>query len=133
MSMTADITAALHQLAAQLVDRVPGVVGALISSADGFTLAANLPMDSNADPAALGAMSSAAIALSTRLAQSVGEQPATISHHRSVDGQVFVFAVEHVAVLTLLATPDASIEHIDLVGRQASDSLFHQFCTAASV
>lgn len=131
MSMTADITAALHQLTAQLVDRVPGVVGALVSSADGFTLAANLPASSTADPAALGAMSSAAIALSTRLAQSVGEQPATISHHRSADGQVFVFAVEHVAVLTLLAAPDASIERIDQVGRQASDSLFHQFCSAA--
>ncbi|MEJ7800272.1 MAG: roadblock/LC7 domain-containing protein, partial [Ilumatobacter sp.] len=90
--MSSEITHSMNQLIDHLVDQVPGVLGALVSSADGFTLVARLPADATLDAAALGAMSAAALALANRLVQSVGAGPATVSHHRSADAQTFVFA-----------------------------------------
>lgn len=123
----------MQQVIAHVVDHVPGVIGALVSSADGFTLAARLPDDFDGDTDALGAMAAAALALSTRLVQITGEAPATVSHHRSGDAQVFVIAIAHVAALTLLATADADADQLVMVGREAGAGLQRLFRGAATV
>lgn len=123
----------MQQVIAHVVDHVPGVLGALVSSADGFTLAACLPDDFDGDIASLGAMAAAALGLSTRLVQITGEAPATVSHHRSSDAQVFVIAIAHVAALTLVATADADAEQLVMVGREAGAGLQRLFRGAAAV
>lgn len=123
----------MHQVLDHLVKHVPGVVGALVSSADGFVLAANLPDESDIDPAGLGAMSSAALALSNRLLQTVGDAPAAIGHHRSADGQVLILPIAHLAVLTMLTTVGADAEQLTAVGREATGGLQRLFRGAATV
>lgn len=123
----------MNQLIDHLVDQVPGVLGAIVSSADGFTLASRLPDSATVDAAALGAMSAAALALSNRLVQTVGAGPATVSHHRSADAQTFVFAVAHLAVLTVLTDHDANAERIAMVGHEVSSGLQRLFRGTATV
>ncbi len=131
--VSSEVTRSMNQLIDHLVDQVPGVLGAIVSSADGFTLAARLPEGPTVDAAALGAMSAAAIALSDRLVQTVGAGPATVSHHRSADAQAFVFAVANLAVLTVLTDHDANTERISMVGREVSSGLQRLFHSAATV
>ena len=131
--MSSEITHSMNQLIDHLVDQVPGVLGALVSSADGFTLVARLPADATVDAAALGAMSAAALALANRLVQSVGAGPATVSHHRSADAQTFVFAVANLAVLTVLTDHEANAERIAMVGREVSSGLQRLFRSATTV
>lgn len=116
-----------------LVEQIPGVVGALVSSADGFVLAANLPAEWSTESAGMGAMTAAAIALSNRLVATVGESSATVCHHRSDHGQVLILPVAHLAVLTILAHPGADADQLTLVGREATMGLQRLFRGAASV
>ena len=133
MGVTTEITHSMGRVIDHLVDQIPGVVGALVSSTDGFVLASHLPAESSTDTAGMGAMTSAAIALSNRLVGTVGESPATVCHHRSDDGQVLILPIAHLAVLTILATPDADAAQLTLVGREASAGLQRLFRGAASV
>lgn len=113
----------MRQLIDHVVGVVPGVVGAVVSSADGFVLASRLPDDERVDTSAVAAMSAAALGLADRLVRLVGERPATVSHHRSDDGQVFVFTIVGVAVLTVLADARALPEQIRQVGRELTIGL----------
>ncbi|NNE12299.1 MAG: hypothetical protein HKN41_08665 [Ilumatobacter sp.] len=128
-----EIVGSMQQVIDYLVDEVPGITGALVSSADGFVLADRLPEGNLSDVDALGAMSASALALSSRLMKSVGEAPATVTHQRSTDGQVVVIPIAHIAVLTLLATSTADTEHVTLVGRETCSQLQRLFRGSADV
>lgn len=116
----------------RLVDRVvaelPGVSAAMVSSADGLVLASRVPRRLGLDPQTIAAMSAAALGLSNRLVQLTGPSPATFSHQRSDDGQVFVFGIAGVAVLTVLTDPSADPAEVQRLGHElavALDRLFH--------
>lgn len=131
--MSQAISTSIRQLIDHLVDEVPGVTGALVSSADGFVLASRLPSGEHIEPSAVAAMSAATIGLSTRLVRLTGEAPATVSHQRSTDGQVFVFSIAHIAVLTMLTTASADDVQITQVGREVVQGLQRLFRGAAAV
>lgn len=127
----------MHQVLDHLVEQVPGVTGALVSSSDGFTLAARLPVPDTAagdqiaglqiDAAGLGAMAAAALALSNQLVKTTGESAAAVSQHRSAHGNVLIFPIAHIAVLTVLAAAEANTEQLTLVGREATNGLQRLF------
>lgn len=117
----------MQRLIDHVVDHVPGVDGALVSSTDGFVLATRLPENDEIDPPAVAAMSAAVLGLADRLVQLTGESSATLSHHRSDDGQVFVFAISGVAVFTVLTDESADPEQIRLVGRELTIGLQRLF------
>jgi predicted regulator of Ras-like GTPase activity (Roadblock/LC7/MglB family) len=122
----------MHQVLDHLVGQVPGVFGALVSSADGFTLASAVPIESEIEPASLGAMAAAAFALSNRLVSTVGESTATVTVHRSDDGQVLMLPISNLAVLTILAIAEADSEQLTRVCREATigfERLFHGAAT----
>ncbi len=123
----------MRQLIDHAVDQVPGVMGALVSSADGFVLAGRLPDADHIDPPAVAAMSAAVLGIADRLVRLNGDEPVMLSHQRSADGQVFVVAVAGVAVLTLLTDPFADPEQIRLVGHELSQGLQRLFRGAAKV
>ena len=109
----------MQKLVDHLVDQVPSVIGALVSSADGFVLASQLPDDHDVDPPAVAAMSAAALGLSNRLVELTGDAPSTMSHQSSADGQVFVFGIAGgVAVLTVLTTSAADRVQMQQVGHE---------------
>lgn len=128
-----EIVLSMQQVIDYLVDEVPGITGALVSSADGFALADRLPEGNDSDVDALAAMSASALALSNRLVSTVGEAPATVNHHRSAAGQMVIVPVAHIAVLTLFATPTADTEHVTLVGRETCNQLQRLFRGTADV
>lgn len=123
----------MQQVLDHLVERIPGVIGALVSSADGFTLASHVPSNTLIEPASLGAMSAAALALSDRLVTTVGASTSAVTVHRSDDGQVLVLPIARLAVLTILAAPDIDTDRLTLVGREATAGLQRLFRGAASV
>jgi predicted regulator of Ras-like GTPase activity (Roadblock/LC7/MglB family) len=122
-----DIETSMQHLVDHLVDAVPGVTGALVSSIDGFVLASRLPTRPDLDPAAVAAMSAAMLGLANRLVELTGDTPATSSHQRSNDGQAVVFAVAHVAVLTVLADPSADPDQLHAVGHEVTNGLVRVF------
>ena len=130
--MTA-IDASMHHVIDHVVDRVPGVTGALVSSADGLVLASRITRETALDAAAIAAMSAALLGLSNRLVQLMGDAPASFAHQRSDDGQVFVFGISKVAVLTVLADPSAHPAQIQIVGREIGLGLERLFRDTASV
>lgn len=132
-SVTSEITQSMQQLLAQLVGEAPGVVGALVASADGFVLAELLPSDRDIDAAGLAAMSAAALALSNQLAATNGPAPASVSHHVSSDGQVMIVPIAHVAVLAMLATSTAEAGVIARAGSDAANELQRLFRGTAQV
>jgi len=123
----------MHLVLHHLVEQTPGVTGALVASADGFALASRLAPDSEIDPAGLAAMSAAALALSSQLVATSGESPASVSQHRSADGQVIIVPVAHVAVLTVLIGADADAEQLTAVAREGAIGLQRLFRGMASV
>lgn len=131
--VTEEITRSMHLVLHHLVEQPPGVCGAVVASADGFTLASRFAPDAEIDAAGLGAMSAAALALSNQLVATSGESPASVSQHRSADGQVLIVPVAHVAVLTVLVTADADIEQLTGVAREAATGLQRLFRGMASV
>lgn len=114
------ITASMHQLLEHVVGPVPGVVGAVVASADGFVLASRLAPDSSADTASVAAMSAALLGLANRLAQSVAPGPSHVVELRSEDAHGYVFAVAHAAVLTVLATSASARAQVVAVGREVT-------------
>jgi len=113
----------MHQLIDHLVDRVPGVVGAVVASADGFVLTSRLPSSTTSDAASVAAMSAALLGLSNRLVQAVTPDPARVAEIRSDGAHTYVFAIEQAATLTILATPDADRPRIIAVGRELTSGL----------
>ena len=131
--VTDEITRSMHLVLHHLVEHTPGIAGALVASADGFTLASRLAPDTTIDTAGLGAMAAAALALSNQLVGTAGETRADVSHHRSSDGQVLILPVAHVAVLTVLASAGADTEQLVLVGREAAIGIQRLFRGVATV
>lgn len=113
----------MRRLIDHVVDEVPGVDGALVSSADGFVLAARLPPAAASDASAVAAMSAASLGLSNRLVELTGPAATTMSHHRSSDGQVFVFEIARVAVLTVLTDETADATQIRRIGDEIRSGL----------
>lgn len=132
-SHVTDIEISMRHLLDHVVDRVPGVLGALVSSADGHVLASRLTHVTGLDPAAIAAMSAAALGLSNRLVQLTGASPASFSHQCSTDGQVFVFGISHVAVLTVLTDRAADATQLKQVGREVGRGLERLFRGTAHV
>lgn len=126
------VEASMRNLVDHLVDQIPGVTGAQVSSADGFALASRLPLYSEIDPSALAAMSAATLGLANRLVQLAGPQPADVSIQRSGDGLVLVFGIGGAAALTILAEPTADLEQLQRVGGEVSVGLQRLFRGAAS-
>jgi len=122
-----EIDASMHRLIDHVVDHVPGVLGALVSSVDGLVLASRVTHSTGHDAAAMAAMSAAVLGLSNRLVQLMGAAPTSFSHQCSTDGQVFVFGISTVAVLTVLADPTAQPAQIQSVGREIGLGLEHLF------
>ena len=120
---TPTLAAAMHALLDQVVGHVPGVVGAVVSSADGFALAGRLPADARADAASIAAMAAALVGLSDRLVQSVAPEPARVLELRSDGAHGYVFAVAGAATLTLLALPESERPQVMAVGREISAGL----------
>lgn len=116
-----------------LVEHTPGVTGALVASADGFTLASRLAPDTEIDTAGLGAMAAAALALSNQLVGTAGEARANVSHHQSAEGQVLILPIAHVAVLTVLGTNTADLRQLAAVSRESAHRLQRLFRGVASV
>ena len=131
--VTDEITRSMHLVLHHLVEHTPGVTGALVASADGFTLASRLAPDTRIDTAGLGAMAAAALALSNQLVGTVGEARAVVSHHQSAEGQVLILPIGHVAVLTVLVTITADLAQLADVGRESAHRLQRLFRGVASV
>jgi uncharacterized protein len=110
----------MRELIDHVVDGVPGVIGALIATTDGFLIASRLPEDEVFDPSAVAAMSASTLALASRLVQLGGPTPAKTVLHRSAQAQVFVFAVGTTAVLTIVAESRADTERIERIGYEVS-------------
>lgn len=128
-----DIDTSMHQLIDHVVDQVPGVLGVLVSSADGLVIASRITHSTGLDAPAIAAMSAAVLGLSNRLVQLMGSTPTSFSYQRSADGQVFVFGISSVAVLTVLADPTAAPVQIQRVGREIGLGLERLFRGAANV
>lgn len=126
-----ELGAAMQHLIDHVVDQVPGVTGAVIASADGHALSARLPGSADDGRHSIAAMSAATVGLSNRLVQLTGASTMTSSHHRSADGQVFVFAIERVGALTVLADDTADPEQLRQVGREITGALHRLFVDAA--
>jgi predicted regulator of Ras-like GTPase activity (Roadblock/LC7/MglB family) len=131
--VTDEITRSMHLVLHHLVEYTPGVIGALVASADGFSLASRLPPDTAIDAAGLGAMAAAALALSNQLVGTVGEARANVSHHQSREGQVLILPIAHVAVLTVLGTTSADLRQLADASRESAHSLQRLFRGVASV
>ena len=114
------IESSLQGLIDHVVDGVPGVLGAVIASTDGFVIASRLPPDPTLDSSAVAAMSAATLGLATRMVQLAGTAAAATSVHRSSQTQVCVFAVGTTAVLTIIAESGADSERIDRIGHEVS-------------
>lgn len=129
---THDLAAAMHEVLDHVVDQVPGVVGAVVSSADGFSLAARLPTDAPADAASVAAMSAALVGLSNRLLHTVAPDPARALELRSEGAHGYVFAVGDAATLTLLAAPESERSQVMAVGREVTAGLLRLLHTAGA-
>lgn len=123
----------MRHLLGELVDRVPAVTGAMVSSADGFALASRIPSGDDVEVSAVAAMSAAAVGLANSLTGLTGDAAADYCHQRSVDGQVFVFRIAHIAVLTVLTDAQANTEQIRLIGAEVSKGLQRLFRSTALV
>lgn len=121
----------MRQLLDQVVERVPGVLGALVSSADGFTLASRLP--AGADAASVAAMSAALLGVANQLVGTMGREPVRVGQLRSGDAQVFVFSVAHAASLAVFAEPTTDSRQLAAVGREITLALTRLFRGTADV
>ncbi len=127
-----DIDVSMRHVIDNVVDHVPGVLGVLVGSADGRVLASRITRNTGFDAASIAAMSAAVLGLSNRLVQLTGDAPASFSHQRSNDGQVFVFGISTVAVLTVLTDSTAAPTQIQLVGQDVGRGLERMFRGAAN-
>jgi hypothetical protein len=129
-----EIIGSMRYLLDQLVEGIPGVVGALVASVDGFALASNVPVDlPSTDAAGLAAMSAAALGVSNRLVGAVGREPAGEVTLRSPSGHVVVCRIANVAALTVLADASTDVEHVIVVSRMVTDGIEKLLRNAASL
>ncbi len=124
----------MRYLLDELVQGVPGVVGALVASVDGFALASNVPLDlPSTDAAGLAAMSAAALGVSNRLVGAVGREPANEVTLRSPAGHVLVYRIANVAALTVLTDASIDVEQLSVVSRDVADGIEQLLRGAASL
>ncbi len=117
--MTTQTMTSVRRLLDPLVDGIPGVVGAMVSSVDGFALSHRLPEHMpSTDPAGLAAMSAAMLGVSNRLVNTVGSDPVRETVLSSPSGSVFVSRISTVAVLTVLTAQGADEQRVRLVSRE---------------
>lgn len=132
--MATEIIGSMRYLLDQLVQGVPGVIGALVSSVDGFALASNVPLDlPSTDAAGLAAMSAAALGVSNRLVGAVGREPARELTLGSPSGHVVVCRIANVAVLTVLTDASTDVEQVKVVSRMVTDGIEQVLRSAASL
>jgi predicted regulator of Ras-like GTPase activity (Roadblock/LC7/MglB family) len=125
----ADENPVIVELIDNVVDGVPGVIGAVIASADGFELGSRLPEGADFDASAMAAMSAATLGLAKRLVQMGGDHAAEVCQFRSANAQVWVFAVGVSAAVTIVATAEADRARIDLIGHEVASGLAPLFET----
>ena len=124
----------MRYLLDQLVQGVPGVVGALVASVDGFALASNVPNDlPSTDAAGLAAMTAAALGVSNRLVGAVGREPAGEVTLRSPSGHVVVCRIANVAALTVLTDASVDVELLRVVSCEVTDGIEQLLRNAASL
>ena len=128
-----EIEASIRHLLGELIERIPAVTGALASSADGFLLADRVPAGDGVEVSSVAAMSAAAVGLANSLTSLTGDAPADFCHQRSVDGQVFVFRIANIAVLTVLTDAQANPEQIRLIGTEVAKGIQRLFRSTALV
>lgn len=116
------VDATVQRLVDHVVEGVPGVLGAVMASADGFVVASRLPAHMPLDSAAIAAMSAATLGLANRLVGLGGRSPVAISAFRSPDAQVFVFSIGG-AALTVIAAATADTARIERIGREVAIGL----------
>lgn len=133
--MTDDVALSMQRMLAHLVEETPGVIGALVASADGFPLAAALPDDGRLtiDEAGTAAMSAATLALSNQLVAVHDPRPAHVSHHVADSGQVMIVPIAHVAALTLFAAADAEAGVLARSAHRLGHQLIRLFRGTATV
>ncbi len=132
--MATEIIGSMRYLLDQLVEGIPGVVGALVASVDGFALASNVPVDlPSTDAAGLAAMSAAALGVSNRLVGAVGREPAGEVTLRSPSGHVVVCRIANVAALTVLTDASTDVEQVKVVSRMVTDGIEQLLRNAASL
>jgi predicted regulator of Ras-like GTPase activity (Roadblock/LC7/MglB family) len=124
----------MRYLLDELVQGVPGVVGALVASVDGFALASSVSLDlPTTDAAGLAAMSAAALGVSNRLVGAVGHEPANEVTLRSPAGHVLVYRIGDVAALTVLTDASIDVEHVKVGSRMVADGIERLLRGAASL
>ena len=124
----------MRYLLDELVQGVPGVVGALVASVDGFALASNVPLDlPSTDAAGLAAMSAAALGVSNRLVGAVGREPANEVTLRSPAGHVLVYRIANVAALTILTDASIDVERLHAAAAGVTHGVEQLLRDAASV
>jgi uncharacterized protein len=129
-----EIIGSMRYLLDQLVQGVPGVMGALVASVDGFALASNVPNDlPSTDAAGLAAMSAAALGVANRLVGAVGREPASELALRSPSGHVVVCRIANVAALTVLTDASVDVEQLRVVAREVTDGVAQVLRNAASL
>ena len=137
--MATEITRSIRYLLDELVQGVPGVVGALVSSVDGFALASNTLLEPptadarTTDDAGLAAMSAAVLGVSNRLVGVVGREPVQEVTLRSPSGHVLVYRIANVAALTVLTDASIDVEHVKVVSRVVTDGIDRLLCDAPSL
>jgi predicted regulator of Ras-like GTPase activity (Roadblock/LC7/MglB family) len=122
-----ELDATMGVLVDNVVDGVPGVLGAVIASADGFVLGSRLPEGADFDASAMAAMSAATLGLVNRLVQIGGDSPTDVCVSRSATTQVWVFAVGDSAALTIVAESGADSSRIDQIGHEMTRGLLKAF------
>jgi len=124
----------MRYLLDELVQGVPGVVGALVASVDGFALASSVPVDlPTTDTAGLAAMSAAALGVSNRLVGAVGHEPANEVTLRSPAGHVLVYRIGDVAALTVLTDASIDVEQLHVAAGEVSYRIERLLRGAASL
>lgn len=107
----------------QTVDQVPGLVGAVVGTSDGFVLASRLGDGAGNDASSVAAMSAATLGLSSRLTNTVAPGAAAVAEFSSDEARVFVFSISGAATLTFLAESSCDRPQVIAVGRELVDGL----------
>lgn len=119
---TAPSRAQIHRerVLSRLIQSVPNVLGALVSSADGLPLASAL---SDHQPRSTAAIAASSLALGQRLVELVGKAPLDEFVVRSTDGYAVIYSLGKQGSLTVLARPDANLGLLHIQARRALEQL----------
>jgi predicted regulator of Ras-like GTPase activity (Roadblock/LC7/MglB family) len=103
-----------------LRDRVTGVVGLAVASADGLLVAADAD---GVEPDGLAALAAAELSLGQRMAQVVGVGAFRETAIRCGNGYIVVYAVGEQALLVVLGDSGLNIGRLHLEARAAVDKI----------